>query len=156
MFESTKRFGPISTCHRNYLAEHNPNRDSRKCAWIHGYSRYMQLWFQGDLDERSWVMDFGDLKFVKEWLEENWDHKVLISSSDPAMDLIEECYQNGLLVPTIIPDVNGWGPGIEGSCKWVYDTLNPMVESKTEGRVRISKVEIWEHESNSASYQPRR
>lgn len=154
MYKSTKKFGPISTSHRNWKAEFNPNRDSRKCALCHGYSRYLQLTFDGDLDERAWVYDFGDLRFVKQWLDENWDHRTLISANDPKLDKLREMQECGLIALTVIPDQDDWGPGIEGSCKWVYDQINPVIQEKTQGRVSISKVEIWEHENNSAVYIP--
>ena len=46
----------------------------------------------------------------------------------------------------------GWGPGIEASCKFVYDHVQPIIAQKTNGRVTLTKVEIWEHERNSAVY----
>lgn len=156
MFKSTKRFGPISTCHRNWMAETNPNRDSRKCAYIHGYSRYVQFTFQGDLDRHQWVQDFGDCKFIKEFIEANWDHRVLVAQSDPQLELLESLHEQNMIALTVIDDVNnnGWGPGIEGSCKHLYDVLQPIVSERSGGRVSIAKIEIWEHENNTASYEP--
>ena len=46
----------------------------------------------------------------------------------------------------------GYGPGIEDSCKYVYDKVNPMIKEKTDSRVEITRVEIWEHENNHAEY----
>lgn len=155
MFYSTKKLGPISTCHRNWHAERNTNRDSRKCALIHGYSRYIEFAFQGDLDEFSWVYDFGDCGVIKQWLADNWDHKVLIAGNDPQLDEIVRMHDLNIIHATIIPtDERGWGPGIEGSCMWVYDVINPLIVEKTNGRVSINSVRIWEHEQNTAIYQP--
>lgn len=157
MFRSTKKLGPISTSHRNWMAEFNPNRNSKKCAWCHGYSRYIEFTFDGELDSRQWVMDFGDLKYVKKWLEENWDHKTLVASNDPKLDKLKEMELNDLISLTIIDVSNeGWGPGIEGSCVWVYDSINPIIMDKTKNRVQISKIQIWEHEQNSAIFIPER
>ena len=65
-FKSTKRFGPITTGHRQW-------RDSGHCSYIHGYGRYVRLTFEASqLDERGWVMDFGDLKDIKK----NWPKKL--------------------------------------------------------------------------------
>lgn len=155
MFCSTKKIGPISTSHRNWHAATNPNRDSRKCSWVHGYSRYIEFTFIGELDRHQWVYDFGDCKFIKQWLDEKWDHKTLISSDDPELEFLKQCEERDLLKLTIIPADNPeWGPGIEGSAKWVFDVINPLVLEKTKGRVAIAKIEIWEHEHNSASYSP--
>ena len=156
MFNSTKRFGPIPTCHRNWHAALNENRNSQKCAWIHGYSRHVQITFSGGLDACQWVYDFGDCKFIKEFLDDLWDHKVLISSNDPELQHLQTMQDLDLLRLTIIDAENGlnWGPGMEGSCKFLFDNLQPTITKKTEGRVRITRVEVWEHENNSAIFIP--
>ena len=46
----------------------------------------------------------------------------------------------------------GYGPGIEDSCKYVYDTVNLMITEKTLGRVWIQKVRVYEHENNWSEY----
>ena len=45
-----------------------------------------------------------------------------------------------------------YGPGIEDSCKYVYDNINPMIQKKTNGRVWIENVRVYEHENNWAEY----
>ena len=39
----------------------------------------------------------------------------------------------------------GWGPGIEASCKFVYDYVNKWIKNSTDSRVWVHKVQIWEH-----------
>lgn len=147
IFESTKRFGPISTGHRQW-------RDDGHCRFIHGYGRIVEIVFGcHELDDRMWVMDFGNLRGVKQFLESHWDHKVLIASDDPLMQQIEEAENCGLLSVTIMDVDQGYGPGIEGSCKWVYDKVGDYIEDITKGRVWIQQVRIWEHENNSAIYR---
>ena len=46
----------------------------------------------------------------------------------------------------------GYGPGIEDSCKYVYDYVNPMIQQKTNNRVWIDKVSVYEHVNNWAEY----
>jgi|TARA_R100000081_G_C4756961_1_gene137655 6-pyruvoyltetrahydropterin/6-carboxytetrahydropterin synthase len=144
-FQSTKKLGPISVGHRQW-------RDDGHCAWVHGYGRYIQFTFEGDLDERQWVMDFGDLKDIKQWLEEQWDHRVMIASDDPQLDKLKEMHDLNIMNINVMDVEKGWGPGIEASCKFVYDHVQPIITQKTNGRVKITKVEIWEHERNSAVY----
>ena len=144
-FQSTKKLGPISVGHRQW-------RDDGHCAWVHGYGRYVQFTFEGELDDRQWVMDFGDLKDVKQWLDEQWDHRLLLASDDPHLDEFKRMHDLGTMNINIMDVNKGWGPGIEGSCKFVYDYVMPLINAKTGGRVRLIKVEIWEHENNSAIY----
>jgi len=151
---STKKLGPISTSHRNWRAADSENRDATKCSWCHGYSRYIKFTFQGEVDERGWVFDFGDTKFIKEWLDHNWDHKTLVSDDDPELEYLKEMDKRNILKINIIDTSTGWNPGMEGCGKWVYDCINPIVLSRTNNRVSIAKIEIWEHEGNSACYVP--
>lgn len=155
MFKSTKKIGPISTNHRNWHALENENRDSRHCGLIHGYSRVIEFVFVGKTDVCQWVVDFGNLKDVKKWLEERWDHRTLIASDDPQLDKIEEMDKLGLIDLTVVDVDNGlnWGPGMEGSCKWVFDEISKIVKEKNFGFAAIESVQIWEHENNSAIYR---
>lgn len=154
MYYSTKKFGPITTTHRNWHAATNSNRESVKCSHIHGYSRYAELTFSAkEFDECGWVMDFGDCKDIKNTLESYWDHKVLVNSDDPKLDKLMEMEREGLLCLSVMDVTKDHGAGIEGSCKWLYDVANEIVRAKTNGRVSVKKVQIWEHEFNSAIYE---
>jgi len=145
---STKKLGPISTGHRQW-------RDTKHCSYVHGYGRYVQFVFGcKSLDDRQWVVDFGDLKDVKKWLEDQWDHRLLIASDDPLLPNFEELHELGGCNLNVMDVTQGWGPGIEGSCKFVYDHVNPMVLQKSNYRCWVAKIEIWEHDLNSAIFIP--
>ena len=148
--KSTKRFGPITTTHRNWKAAENAKRDSKACALSHGYSRYVELTFVGEPDEMQWIFDFGQGKQLKAIIEDCWDHKTLINSDDPLLESFKEDEKLGKLSLSVMDVTKNHGAGMEGSCFWVYDTLNPVVQQLTNGRVNISKVQVWEHENNSA------
>ena len=119
---------------------------------MHGYGRYIQFTFEGELDHRQWVMDFGDLRDVKQWLEDQWDHRLLLASDDPHISDFQKMHELGTMNINIMDVTKGWGPGIEASCKFVFDHVSPLIDKKTEGRVKLVQVEIWEHERNSAVY----
>ena len=143
-YKSSKRFGPITTGHRQW-------RDTGHCSYVHGYGRYVRLTFEAsELDERGWVMDFGDLKDVKSWIESEWDHRTLIAADDPVIPELKTLEEVGGIKLNILPD--GYLPGIEESCRYLYDKLNPVIQRKTNNRVEITRVEIWETEKNQAEY----
>mgnify|MGYP006237836025 FL=1 len=143
-FKSTKRFGPITTGHRQW-------RDKGHCSYVHGYGRYVRLTFEAtELDERGWVMDFGDLRDVKSWIESEWDHRTLIAADDPVIPELKILEEVGGIYLNILPE--GYLPGIEESCRYLYDKLNPIIQRKTNNRVEITRVEIWETEKNQAEY----
>ena len=143
-FKSSKRFGQITTGHRQW-------RDKGHCSYVHGYGRYVRLTFEAiELDERGWVMDFGDLRDVKKWIEDEWDHRTLIAADDPVIPELKALEKVGGINLNILP--KGYLPGIEESCRYLYDKLNPMIQRKTNNRVEITRVEIWETEKNQAEY----
>ena len=95
-------------------------------------------------------MDFGDLRDIKRWIESEWDHNVLIAADDPLIPELKKLEETGAIYLNILPD--GYYPGIEESCRYLYDMINPMIQKKTNNRVEITRVEIWEHENNHAEY----
>ena len=144
MFTSSKKIGPISTGHRQW-------KDKGHCSFVHGYGRYVEFTFAcNERDDKGWVMDFGDLKDIKNWIEDEWDHRVLIAADDPLIPQLKELEEVGGINLNILPE--GYLPGIEESCRYLYDKINPMIKKKTNNRVHISRVEIWEHENNHAEY----
>ena len=143
-YKSSKRFGPITTGHRQW-------RDKGHCSYVHGYGRYVRLTFEAtELDERGWVMDFGDLRDVKSWIESEWDHRTLIAADDPVIPELKALEKVGGINLNILP--KGYLPGIEEACRYLYDRLNPVIQRKTNNRVEITRVEIWETEKNQAEY----
>ena len=87
-FYSTKTYNNdrgLSCAFRQWRAEHS------HCKLIHGYSLGFKVIFECDeLDERNWVMDFGGLKKFKNWLEDMFDHTLVIAEDDPQRGALEE------------------------------------------------------------------
>ena len=144
MFTSSKRFEPISVAHRQWKADSH-------CKYIHGYGRVIEMTFAcEERDDRGWVMDFGGLKEIKQWIFDKWDHKLLIAADDPEYDRLWQLDVEGILQLMVMPE--GYGPGIEDSCKYLFDKLSSQISIMTDKRVRIQKVRIYEHENNWAEY----
>ena len=64
-----------------------------------------------------------------------------------------DMHQIGILDMNIMDVEKGYGPGIEASCKFVYDYVDSWVKKHTKNRVKVKRIEIWEHENNSAIYE---
>ena len=140
---STKIIPMGSTAFRQWRADSH-------CKFIHGYRLQCKLWFSSDnLDERNWVFDFGDCKDIKSALEEQFDHTTCVAADDPELHSFQHLADRGLIQLRIMQD----GVGIERTAEWVFNKANEIVEAKTEGRVKVTKVEVWEHEGNSAIYE---
>ena len=142
-YVSTKAFRGFPCTHRQWKA-------ASHCRFVHGYSREFLFEFKcNEMSPEFWVMDFGDLKDVKRWLEEMFDHTFLVASDDPHMERFQALDDLGVIQLRVLPN-----PGMEGTAKFVYDKVNAMVNAKTEGRVWVSRVEVRENEKNSAVYTP--
>ena len=144
-FTCTKRFSEVCVAHRNW-------NSGTHCALIHGYARTVEITIRAEkLDRAQWVIDLGDLKFVREILSKEWDHRLLVASDDILLDDLRALEEKGALSLNVMDVSRGWGPGLEGSCQFLYDCIDPQLRAKTQGRCRITKVEIWEKTDNRAA-----
>lgn len=49
-----------------------------QCARLHGHNYQVQIFLEAEkLDQRGFVMDFGDLKPFKDYIDQNLDHRHL-------------------------------------------------------------------------------
>ena len=149
-FTSTKVFDGFSTVFRQWKAE------TTHCRFLHGYGVSFKLWFEGDLDERNWVWDFGgmkrsktliDGKSPKEWMDYMFDHTLIVAEDDPYIKAFQQMGEAGVAQVRIIP-----ATGAEKFAEYIYYKLNDFVKTETEGRVRVTKVKFAEHGKNAAYY----
>tara|TARA_R110000744_G_scaffold29871_6_gene70999 strand:+ start:2551 stop:2988 length:438 start_codon:yes stop_codon:yes gene_type:complete len=134
----------------NYPCSHRQHLHQGHCAYVHGYSRSFHFKFEADeLDQFGFVMDFGSLKWVKAFLEDHFDHTLLINEADPLLDTFRDLARAGAAKLVVLPNV-----GMEGTAKWLYEELSPRFREQTLGRVRIVEIEVRENDKNSAIYIP--
>jgi 6-pyruvoyltetrahydropterin/6-carboxytetrahydropterin synthase len=150
-FQSTKLFDGFSCVFRQWKAE------STHCKFLHGYGVSFRVWFEGELDERNWVWDFGGMKRAKgtidgmnpkAWMDYMFDHTTIITEDDPGLGGFKTMDNLGIIQLRIIPAV-----GAEQFAKYIYEKLNTFIQEETEGRVKIAKVEFMEHAKNTAIYE---
>ena len=121
-------------------------RATSHCNLIHGYSLGFRITFEAQtLDDRKWVIDFGDLGFIKDFLEENFDHILLVAEDDPRMeDLLN---LDGIAEIRTLPVT-----GCEAFAEYVFQYVSQEVNEQSDGRVRLVSVECFEHGANSALF----
>ena len=150
-FQSTKLFDGFSCVFRQWKAE------DTHCKFLHGYGVSFRVTFEGELDERNWVWDFGGMKRAKgtidglnpkAWMDYMFDHTVLVAEDDPGLSGFKTMDYLQIAQVRIIP-----ATGAEQFAKYIYDKLNTFILEETEGRVRIVKVEFMEHAKNTAIYE---
>ena len=150
-FQSTKVFDGYSTVFRQWRAK------GTHCSFIHGYGISFKIIFEGDLDERNWVWDFGGMKRAKNtidgvspkvWMDYMFDHTYIIAEDDPFLPEAIKMDKEGIVQLRIIP-----ATGAEQFAKFIYDKTSEFIKIETEGRVRVVSVEFREHAKNSAIYK---
>lgn len=142
-YVSTKTYGNergFSCAFRQWKADSH-------CNLIHGYSLGFRFEFEAKtLDDRNWVYDFGNCKWIKEFLEHTFDHTYAAADDDPHLDKLRELNELNIIDLRILKD----GVGCEKFAEYVFDYVSPKVAGSTNHRVRLRSVEVFEHGSNSA------
>jgi 6-pyruvoyltetrahydropterin/6-carboxytetrahydropterin synthase len=137
-----RQIGPVA--YRQWKADSH-------CNLIHGYALSFHFEFECDtLDARNWCMDFGGLRPLKEFLEDKFDHCLLLASNDPHYDDIKRLGELGIAKITEVEKT-----GCEGIADFLYKYINgiflPDLYGKGEAdRIWCCKVEVRETDSNMA------
>ena len=149
-FQSSKVFDGFSTVFRQWKAT------TTHCRFVHGYGISFKVYFEGDLDERNWVWDFGGMKMAKtqidgkspkEWMDYMFDHTLVVAEDDPELKAFQQMDTAGVAQVRVIP-----ATGAEKFAEYIYTKLNKFVDTETEGRVRVTKVKFMEHGKNAAYF----
>ena len=149
-FQSSKVFDGFSTVFRQWKAE------DTHCRFLHGYGVSFKVYFEGDLDHRNWVWDFGGMKRAKTqidgmspkaWMDYTFDHTLIAAEDDPALPHLRKLDHKGIIQLRVIP-----ATGAEKFAEYIFNKINEFVQTETEGRVRVTKVKFAEHGKNAAYY----
>lgn len=143
-YQCTKTYDhDVSVAFRQWRADSH-------CKFIHGYALKIRVTFEGPLDERNWIVDFGGLKLFKTELEQRYDHKLLIAKDDPHLKVYESLMSIGIADVRTVEHI-----GIESFAKDILvlaeECLTAIRSSrKVPPETRVVSVEVWEHPGNSA------
>ena len=149
-FQSSKVFDGFSTVFRQWKAEET------HCRFVHGYGISFKVYFEGELDHRNWVWDFGGMKRAKtlidgkqpkEWMDYMFDHTLIVAQDDPFLKAFEEMGTAGVAQVRVIE-----ATGAEKFAEFIFNKINEFVKTETENRVRVTKVKFMEHGKNAAYY----
>ncbi len=140
---STKTYG-----HERGLscAFRQPNAIHSHCSLLHGYALSFKFTFGcHELDDKNWVVDFGGLKELKDWLEDNFDHKIAVDKDDPMLDNIRVLEEQGLGEIRTMD-----GVGCEKFAEHALKFADYLAIKLSQGRCWCEEVEVREHGANSA------
>lgn len=142
---STKTYG-----HERGLscAFRQPNANHSHCSLIHGYALSFTFVFGArELDNKNWVVDFGGLGKLKDYLESMFDHTVAVDSKDP---LLKEFMNSKIPMNIRVME----GVGCEKFAEHAYKFADKLIAKETNNRCWVESVEVKEHGANSAIYTP--
>jgi 6-pyruvoyltetrahydropterin/6-carboxytetrahydropterin synthase len=127
-----------------------PNADHSHCHLLHGYSLAFTFKFGcTELDHKNWAVDFGGLKPLKKWLEDNFDHKTAIDKTDPHMQTFMDLEEKGLAEIRVFD-----GVGAEKFAEHAWRFADTLIREATDNRCWCESAECAEHGANSAIYTP--
>lgn len=124
-------------------------RATSHCNQIHGYALAFTFEFAArDLDARNWVIDFGSLRPIKSWLEDTFDHRLLVAADDPEKEIMYDLARRKVANILELERV-----GCEAFAVLAFRKAREhLLKTGLHPRVTITKVTVAEHDGNSAGY----
>ena len=165
MYTSTKTYGPsegFAVAYRQWRADRKSGKPADAvytvdeipgCSAIHGYAMSFHFEFTSKtVDARNWVVDFGSLRPLKEFLKQTFDHTLLVATDDPHYEEFVRLRELGLCKLVEVENT-----GCEALSKFLLDYINeyflPEHYPNSENQeIWCSMVEVRETPSNSARY----
>jgi 6-pyruvoyltetrahydropterin/6-carboxytetrahydropterin synthase len=131
MYTVTKR---IRFCYGHRLLDYEG-----PCQHLHGHNGLLEITFGSEtLDRRGMVIDFDEIKgFVKKWVDDTLDHRMLLSRDDPYLAFLREAGE-----PHHVFDGN---PTAENIARLIFN------HAKSEG-YPVLRVRLWETDNSWAEY----
>jgi len=120
-------------------------RADSHCNLIHGYALGFEITFEAEtLDDRNWVIDFGDLGTLKKFLKEMFDHTTVVAFDDPEVKVFEDLNNKNLVDLRLLENV-----GCEAFAETVFNFCSAEYDND---RVKVKSVRVFEHGANSAVF----
>lgn len=135
---TVERYHDISMGHRVVGHEN-------KCRHLHGHNYRIYFTCTADrLDSLGRVIDFGIIKLLLcQWLEDHWDHKMMLWSEDPLRPELERIVGEDLV---IVP----FNPTAEQMAEYLTCHVGPQQLMGTG--VRLLSVRVEETRKCSATF----
>lgn len=133
IFTIRKKLKDCSIAHR--LMDYNG-----KCENLHGHTYHFEIELKiAGQQENGISVDFNDFKEIDKFLQDNWDHAVLVNSSDKNLiDFLKAEEQRHFLLPN--------NPTAENMCIYLKDLVSSFL--KDYNNIIDIKVRIWETDTS--------
>jgi 6-pyruvoyltetrahydropterin/6-carboxytetrahydropterin synthase len=128
-------------------------KEGHPCRNLHGHSYvvFVEIKVDGmeNLENPNMIIDFSKLKSFQKWLDENYDHALILNPADKLYDVMKS-FDEEMKVCTI---PNG-DPTAENMAVFFTDIVDTIANPYVSGKVNkyIITVEVFETVGNSASF----
>jgi len=111
--------------YHDFSAGHRVVGHESKCRLLHGHNYRVTFDCAGDLDQVGRVLDFGVIKtLLCQWLEEHWDHRLLLWAGDPLLPSLRVVSPESIVV---VP----FNPTAENMAEYLLKTVAPVQLAET-------------------------
>lgn len=113
-----------------FAAAHAIRGHTGGCENLHGHNYRVRIHLEAkELDELGMVMDFADLKAMAAEILQPFDHRVINE----------------------VPPFDTLNTTAELFAEYVFRRVDERIEN---GRVAVTRVEVWENDTSCAIYEP--
>ncbi len=140
------------TCRKIYTDipfAHRQHRHDGHCRFIHGHNWSIALTFGCRVpDENGFVVDFGKLKYLKDWITRHLDHACVFNRDDPLREPLTEVGGDAAWKTYVVESCS-----CEGLARHLFEVFDPMVRAHTGDRAFVLEIEVVEDSRNSGTYR---
>jgi len=136
--------------------------DDNPCRRIHGHQGNITIIVESNnLDNRDFVIDFKELTFIKKFINDNLDHRFILSYEDPRFEQLACCSVSDVKrqsTPVVILDEISmcwrckdieldsfvfvdFNPTSERLAQWIYDGVEKCID-ESPFNCKVKEV-IW-------------
>ncbi len=125
--------------HMEFCYGHRLLGHAGPCRRLHGHNARVEIVLKSEqLDAMGLVIDFHQIKsVVKPWLDDTFDHRVLLFSKDPLVEVLRQAGEE-----VVVMDEN---PSAEVICRKIFEYC-------VSQKLPVHEVIVWETENSCASY----
>lgn len=149
LYTVTKTFSPD----KGYPCVFRNWRAKSHCRFFHGYDLIFTVTFGCEehyLTEEGWVIDFGGFKYMKDCLDEHFDHKCVVADDDPLKEEMVQLHENDGIDMITMPAV-----GCEAFSRFLFKLAQEQLKIMNRSNVvRIISAECREHGANAGGVVP--
>lgn len=141
----------MHTCEKIYTdipIGHVQHKHPGHCRFVHGHNWSFALTFACDeLDDQGFVIDFGGIKFIARWIEENLDHACLFAESDVEGQKMLTAFPH-LFKARIVKNCSA-----EGLAVYLFDVFDGLIREESGGRAWLKSIRVGEDGKNFAYFE---